>query len=100
MNLLAPDKKEHHRYQIIKVIRNDKPAEVRIDLGKENATIPQIAIPGSVTRNRVCHIEHTVGELQEMADQIRGRPAWNIGDHPELDAWRDHKDKTGRVIFS
>jgi len=100
MNLKTPDQRERHRYQIIHVIRNDKPAEIRLDLGKEDDRVNQFRIPGGFVLNNVPHIEHTVGELQEIAHQIRGRPAFKTEDIPDLDKWRDQKDRTKRLIFS
>ena len=43
---------------------------------------------------------HTVAELQEIANQVRGNPAYKKEDIMELDAWRDHKDRTKRNVFS
>ena len=57
--------KQRKRYQIIKVIRGDKPAVYTEDLGsaKKFRGIDQFYIPS--------YMEHTVNELKEMADQMR-----------------------------
>lgn len=61
MNLQSPAG-EQRRYEIIKVVRNDREAEYRRDLGKATK-VDQIRIPS--------YMEHTVNELREMANQIK-----------------------------
>ena len=52
------------RYQIIHVVRDDKVAEYRQDLGNaKDFKANQIRIPS--------YLEHTVNELQEMANEMR-----------------------------
>lgn len=61
MDLMSPMGRMR-RYQIIKVVRNDKEAEYRQDIGeasKEDA----IRIPS--------YMEHTVNELREMSNQLK-----------------------------
>ena len=81
MNEQAPDYSGFRRYQIIFVMRNDKPAEFRIDLGPEKAfRRDQFRIPGGVINDQTHKIEilHTVGELREIAEWIREAPAMDI----------------------
>ncbi len=61
----SPGNKGFRRYQIITVVRNDKPAQFWDDLGPEKKWkgVDQFAIPSLM--------EHTVAELQEMARQLR-----------------------------
>ena len=62
-----------HRFQILNVIRNDRIAECRIDLGKQTKA-DQFRIPGGVIDEKGHgEILHTVGELQEIADKLRSR---------------------------
>lgn len=82
------------------MIRDDKIVEIRIDMGKENPRQRQFLIPGGVVKDRIGFIEHTVAELQELADLERNSPMFKDEDVPELRAWREHKDKTQSVIFS
>ncbi len=81
MNFKTPDQRERHRYQIIMVIRNDKPAECRIDLGnvKKFKNIDQFRIPGGVFDERTgkIYIEETVGSLKDYANRLRGCPAFD-----------------------
>mgnify|MGYP001578815119 CR=1 FL=1 len=80
MNLLSPDCRERRRYQIIQVIRNDKPTEYREDLGlTENFQADQMRILGGVIDSFTgkIWIEHTVGELKEIADKLRGNSPFN-----------------------
>jgi len=65
VNEKAPNSNKSHRYQKIHVVRDDREAEYRKDLGstKNFKGVDSLIIPSIM--------EHTVGELQEMADQFR-----------------------------
>lgn len=82
MNFKTPNQKARHRYQIIIVIRDgDKPAEYRIDLGnvKKFKGVDQIRIPGGIVDEITgkIYIEETVGRLQDIANKVRGVPAFD-----------------------
>ena len=81
MNFKTPDQSARHRYQIIMVIRDDKPAEYRIDLGdaKKFKNVDQFRIPGGVTDYTTgkIYIEETVGRLKTIADQLRKAPCFD-----------------------
>jgi hypothetical protein len=63
-NQLSPDYKRKRRFQLVYVVRGDKIAEHRKDLGAaSNFKAPQFRIPAL--------FEHTVGELWDMADICR-----------------------------
>ena len=69
INLKSPNGSQH-RYQIIHVVRNDKPAEYREDMGlTKNFRQPngQAVMQTRIPSNMV----HTVNELKEMAQQMR-----------------------------
>ena len=74
----SPGAKGFHRYQIITVVRNDELVEWHHDMGPATKFkgIDQFRIPGGVRdeRTRRIYIEHTVGELQDIANQLRTRP--------------------------
>ena len=75
MNLQSLGSRGWHRYQIIRVIRNDRPAEFREDMGLATAfTAGQFRIPGAVIDGKTVYLEHTVGELRGIADYIRAFP--------------------------
>ena len=68
LNMQSPGSKGFHRYQIILVLRNGRQAEFRKDLGLAKKFIRnQIRIPS--------YLEHTVGELMEIAESVRSRPS-------------------------
>lgn len=70
----SPGYRGFHRYRIIKVIRNDRIAAYREDLGPANAfKTYEFVIPGGVMDERTGRIEilHTVAELRHLADQIK-----------------------------
>lgn len=77
------------RYQIIYVVRDDKRAEFKRDLGPaKKFRADQFRIPGAViddTTRRVT-ILHTVGQLVEIANRMREiKPQREI--HPTPDLW-------------
>ena len=61
----APDSSGFHRYQVILVNRGDKLAEYRVDMGRADKWVNCrfINIPSL--------FEHSVSELQFIANQIR-----------------------------
>jgi len=77
MNLQSPDSKGFHRYQIVYVMREDKPAEYRKDLGAtKKFKHDQFRIPGGFydSDEDRYYVEHTVGELRQIADDLRAKP--------------------------
>jgi hypothetical protein len=77
VNLQAPDNSGWHRYQIISVVRGEKMAEYREDLGpKDSFTADSFRIPGGVWDSNTRRIEvlHSVGELREIAEYVRLGP--------------------------
>ena len=76
INLQSPGNKGFHRYRIIRVIREgDKVADYRKDLGKVKKFkgVDQFRIPGGVIDDKgKIDIVHTVGELIDLANSVRG----------------------------
>ena len=77
-HLQSPGAKGFHRYQVITVVRNDELVEWHHDMGVATKfkNIDQFRIPGGVQdpQTKKLYIEHTVGELREIADMLRTRP--------------------------
>ena len=95
------------RFQIILVIRNDALAEYRIDLGPESDFIaPEFRIPGGIVDESTGRGEilHTVGELKDIAIEMRARGVPTL---PRRDIWQefyDHQEEqeksaTGHTVF-
>lgn len=81
MNEQAPDSRGFHRYQIIYVMRGDKPAEFRIDMGLASKWKgkDQFRIPGGVwdyAMNKYDVVEN-VGRLRGIADILRDEPLFD-----------------------
>jgi len=74
LNRLSPDSRSMRRYQMVVVVRNDRPAEFRIDRGPATED-EQFRVLGCVEDQVSGHVEvlHTVEELQEIADYLRDR---------------------------
>jgi hypothetical protein len=66
VELLTPDNKGVHRYQIIYVVRNDQQSPYVTDLG-DRLLYPNPPL------NILSYMEHSVAELQEMATEARER---------------------------
>jgi hypothetical protein len=79
INMQSPGSKGIHRYQIIYVMRGGKPSEYRKDMGNaKKFKEDQLRLPGGAydeTTDRY-YIEHTVGQLREMANQWRKAPTF------------------------
>jgi len=79
-NFVAPDYKGWRRYQVVFVMRNGEPAEYRADMGPaEMFDSDQFRIPGGAIDSGTgrVYIEHTVNELRDIADWLRGRPPFD-----------------------
>lgn len=77
-HIQAPNASGFRRYQIITVVRNDELVEWHHDMGpaKKFKNIDMFRIPGGVRdpETQRLYIEHTVGELRDIADTLRSRP--------------------------
>ncbi len=74
LNFLSPDSKSWRRYQIIKVVRGDKLAEYKRDLGPAKSfQAEEFQVLGGVVDEATGRGEilHTVGELQDIANHMR-----------------------------
>ena len=98
VNLQAPDNSGWHRYQIISVVRGERMAEYREDLGpQENFAADSFRIPGGVwdASTRRMEVLHSVGELREIAEYVRLGPTVR----PDIQArdlvgeYHDHMDR-------
>ena len=71
VNLQSPGSRGWHRYQILTVVRDEKLANARVDLGPAKDYIaPQFRVIGGVHDEHTGKTEllHTVGELVDIAD--------------------------------
>lgn len=81
MNLQSPGNRGWHRYQLIYVMRGDFPSEFRRDMGlAKKLKDVQIRIPGGAWDEFTgrYYVEHTVGELVEMARDMREHPSFDV----------------------
>jgi len=85
VNLLTPDYRELHRFQIVYVIRNDALAMWKHDLGPaKNFTATEVQIPGAVETAKGMEIVETVERLQGYAKEHRARGASGTVEVPDL----------------
>ena len=98
MNLQAPDSSGWRRYQIISVVRGQRLAEYREDLGAaKDFTADAFRIPGGVweAATRRMEVLHSVGELREVAEAIRLGPTVRPEITPRdlVSEYHDHVDR-------
>jgi len=86
LNLINASKMARHRYQILKVVRNDRLVTAYVDLGPANLhRADQVTIPGGyVEDNGRGYVFSTVGELREVADNIREAPLRRVVEPTDL----------------
>jgi hypothetical protein len=94
---LTPNSKEKHRYQVMKLVRNDRLTEFRRDLGhSKNFKAEQFFLMGGWQDDLTgkIAIEETVGRMLEMAEYMRTRvTAWTVPSQNLLDGYYKMKDK-------
>ena len=98
VNLQAPDNSGWRRYQIIYVVRGERMAEYREDLGpKDDFTADAFRIPGGVwdASTKRMEVLHSVGELREIAEYVRLGPTVKplIENRDLIHEYNDHMDK-------
>ncbi len=83
MHEQASDSSGFRRYQIIHVIRDDKIAEFRTDMGKASLWkgVKQLRIPS--------YMEHTVDELKGLAIELRNETELDVHDWLELETFHN-----------
>jgi len=106
LNLPPADFGPPHRYQIVKVVRNDRLVEHRTDMGPASAfgiTKQLNIIGGTVDERGRGHVWETVASLLDYADNLRGKkfdwddiPAMSAQDY--LTSYEDEKDKQQRNL--
>jgi len=77
----SPRYRGFHRYRVISVLRDGRLAEYSEDMGLASKFkgITPIAIPS--------FWEHSVDELRDLADELRGRPRIDVKDLLELESY-------------
>lgn len=92
LNLLTPNNKGYHRYQIVWVVRADRLAEHRIDMGVADDVTPQVRIMGGeIDEDGKAHLwGDSVGKLRDWADWWRGQQNFMATIEPTdlLGEWR------------
>jgi hypothetical protein len=96
LNFQAPDGSGWRRYQTIRVVRADRLATFKVDLGpKGSFNVQEFNIPAwheDPVTGRV-EIFHTVGQLREIADTMRLGVVFMNMDIEVGDIWNDWKNE-------
>lgn len=100
LHMQSPNSRGFRRYQIVMVMRGDHPAEARRDMGPaskfKHAT--EFRIPGGARDSDTgrFHVEHTVGELVDIADALRSEPQRAIQPSVSLDGLHQELERRDR----
>lgn len=73
-DVMAPDNSGFHRYEVYRVMRNDRIAEYRQDKGSSDnfrGIEPVVILGGLVYPDGKMEIFETVGRMRDMIDQYR-----------------------------
>lgn len=97
-NMLGEDSKTKYRYQILKVVRDDKPANAYICLGLSSVfTADELDVPGSVPEGNGRYILcHTVAELRDIAEDLRNDKPHEVEAPPMQQMWWDYQEEKGK----
>ena len=101
MNRLSRSGKTMVRYQLLKIVRNDRLVTAYIYLGpSKKFTADQFQMVGGVVDdNGRGFAVHTVAELQDGADELRGRsPRRELEPLPLQNMLREELDQKGRFV--
>jgi len=96
VNQRTPDSKGIHRYQVITVIRQDRPVEYRLDLGPaKKFKAHEFNIPGGAVNETTgkIYVEETIGRLRDLADHLRSEPPRISQGHNLLTGYANHLEK-------
>ena len=99
VNLQSPDSRGWRRYQILYVMRGDRPSEFRLDLGPASEyRACQFRVPGGALDEASgrYHVEHTVGELRDIADHLRAGRGTQPETEPRLNLVQGYHDEMDR----
>ena len=100
LNLQSPDNSGWRRYQIISVVRGERLAEYREDLGAaKDFSADAFRIPGGVwdASTRRMEVLHSVGELREVAEAVRLGPTVRPEIQPR-DLSKEYHDHLDRFV--
>lgn len=101
VNLQSPGNRGLRRYQIAVVVRDDRPAEFRVDLGPVT-TEEEFRVLGAVEvgHGRV-EVLHTVEELREIAEYLRERRSgWTTQIEPTdlVNGYHDYTEESALAL--
>lgn len=95
-NLRSEDGKGKYRYQVLRVIRNDRPANAYICLGpSSDFQTDELDIPGAIAEDDGKYLLiHTVAELREIAEYLRMEPVGLRQEAPPMQQmWLDQVEE-------
>lgn len=97
-NLLSETGYTRYRYQILKVVRDDRTANAYVCLGKaDDYTADELDIPGSIPHGDGKYtLIHTVAELRGIAEDLRQEPPKEVEAPPMQEMWWERADQKER----
>lgn len=99
-NLPSRNGRGRSRFQILRVVRQDALVTAYVHLGPASKFhADQFQMLGGVVENGRGHAVHTVGELQEGADELRARkPRRELPPSDLQGQWRNEMEETHRLV--
>ena len=99
-NIMAPDNRGVHRYEILLIVRNHMPYEYRRDMGTEEdwKGVQELRIIGGTIDP--LEADETVGSMREMARDIREKPAFDLVEVVQDGLWKELKSRPDRIYYS
>jgi hypothetical protein len=97
-NLLSEDSKMRYRYQILKVIREDRPVNAFICLGLAGQfAADEITVAGAAPQDDGTYILcNTVAELRDVAEYLRNQEPLPVEAPPLQEMWWEQVDQKTR----
>jgi D-arabinose 1-dehydrogenase-like Zn-dependent alcohol dehydrogenase len=87
LNLPSRSGKSKSRFQVLRVVRNDRLVTAYVYMGPASQfKADQVMIPGGQVENGKGIAWHTVAELQEIADELRVKPPYREIEPSDLQA--------------
>ena len=85
LNLPSQSGKSKSRFQVLRVVRNDRLVTAYVYMGPASTfKADQLMIPGGQVEHGKGVAWHTVAELQDMADELRAKPLFREAEPSDL----------------
>jgi len=101
-NIMRPDSRGVHRYEILHIIRDWMPYEYRRDMGPECEWkgVGEFRLLGGMLDGNILEAYETVASMRDQAHRIREAPAFDIIELVQDGLWAELTGRPDRLWFS